>query len=81
MSLLKPGLPRVPNKLGLPSPKMNKNCKCNIGVWVERLAQVREEDCPGTRVRGDGRMENEGTTKTIVNKTGAVFRNASDKRG
>ena len=31
--------------------------------------------------KGDERMESEGTTKTIVNKTGAVFRKGGDKTG
>ena len=31
--------------------------------------------------KGDGRMEGGGTTKTIVNKTGAVLRKGGDKRG
>ena len=42
--------------------------------------QVREEDSPGVRLRGDGRMESEKTTKTIVNKTGAVFSKGGVKR-
>ena len=31
--------------------------------------------------KGDGRTESEGITKTIVNKTKAVFRKGGDKRG
>ena len=41
---------------------------------------MREEDPPGVRLRRDGRMESEGTTKTIVSKTGAVFSKGGVKR-
>ena len=81
ISLLKPGVPRVPNKLrpGLPSPNKQTwqmQCKC-----VARKVSASEGK---GEAKGDGRMESEETTKTIktnANKTGAVSKKGGDTRG